>query len=373
MTIVIDARLNAYRNGGIPQYTQQLINAMAEVAPKTALTILQHRRQPKPLVIAPNITRKTIYTPPHHRWEPLTLSIEINTTHPSVVLFPDFIAPTRRNFPAVVTIHDLAFLHFNDLLDDNAKAFYGRVGVSSKYADGIIAVSESTKRDIVQLLGIAPERITVIYEAAATHFVPLPKVPHERKRINNIDVAANTFLLFVSTIEPRKNLPVLLQSLRICRDRHPERNYHLVAAGARGWRETPILQQIDTLHLHDAITLLGSVADDDLHWLYANCRIYANPSRYEGFGLPLLEALACGAPALASNTSSLPEIGGDAACYIPPDDPIAWADAISQLWQADDQRDAMAQRGPIHAARFSWQTAATQTLQLLAVVANPPQ
>jgi glycosyltransferase involved in cell wall biosynthesis len=373
MTIVIDARLNAYRNGGIPQYTRQLIYAMAEVAPTTALTILQHRRQPERLVSAPNITRQVIYTPPHHRWEPWTLPLEISAVHPSVVLFPDFIAPTRRNFPAVVTIHDLAFLHFNDLLDDNARAFYGRVGASSKHADGIIAVSESTKRDIVQLLGIAPERITVIYEAAAAHFVPLPQTPHERKRINNVDVTANAFLLFVSTIEPRKNLPVLLQALRICRDRHPDRDYHLVAAGARGWRETPILHQIDHLRLHDAITLLGSVTDDDLHWLYANCRLYANPSRYEGFGLPLLEALACGAPALASDTSSLPEIGGDAAQYIPPDDPIAWADAIEQLWQDDDQRYAMAQRGPSHAAQFSWQTAATQTLHLLNQVAKPPK
>ena len=239
------------------------------------------------------------------------------------------------------------------------------------HADGIIAVSESTKRDIVELLDIAPERISVIYEAAAARFTPLPTIPHERKRINNIDVTANGYLLFVSTIEPRKNLPVLLQALRIVRDRHPNRNYHLVAAGARGWRETPILQQIDHLRLHDAITLLGSVSDDDLHWLYANSRIYANPSRYEGFGLPLVEALACGAPALASNTSSLPEVGGDAAMYLPPDDPTAWADAIEQLWDDGDMRARLAARGPVQAACFSWQRAAQETLQLLNRVAKP--
>lgn len=371
MSIVVDARLNAYRNGGIPQYTRQLVRAMAAEAPTTAFTVLQHARQPERLITAANVTRRVIYTPPHHRLEQLVLPLEIGVIRPQVALFPDFIAPIRRTFPAVVTIHDLAFLRFENLLDDHAKAFYARVGASAKRAEGIIAVSESTKHDIVELLGIAPERITVIYEAAAPHLVPLTVIPHERKRINNIDVTANGYILFVSTIEPRKNLPVLLQALRIVRDRHPNRPYHLVAAGARGWREAPILQQIDHLRLHDAITLLGSVNDDDLHWLYANSRIYANPSSYEGFGLPLLEALACGAPALASDTSSLPEVGGNAAMYFPPDDPVAWADAIELLWDSDDLRATLAARGPIQAAQFSWQRAASETLRLLTHVATP--
>lgn len=371
MSIVVDARLNAYRNGGIPQYTRQLLYAMAAEAPTTAFTVLQHYRQPERIVTAPNVARRVVYTPPHHRWEQWIYPVEVGVIRPHVALFPDFIAPIRRNFPAVVTIHDLAFLRFENLLDADAKAFYARVGASAKRADGIIAVSESTKNDIVALLGIAPERITVIYEAAAAHFTPQPVVPHARKRINNIDVTADGYILFVSTIEPRKNLPVLLQALRIVRDRHPNRPYHLVAAGARGWRETPILQQIDHLRLHDAITLLGSVNDDDLHWLYANSRIYANPSSYEGFGLPLLEALACGAPSLASNTSSLPEVGGDAAMYLPPDDPAAWADALELWWDDVDLRASFAARGPQQAAHFSWQRAAHETLHLLNHVAIP--
>ncbi|MFN5936210.1 MAG: glycosyltransferase, partial [Roseiflexaceae bacterium] len=160
MSIVVDARLNAYRNGGIPQYTRQLIHAMAAEAPTTAFTVLQHRRQPERLIAAANVTRQVIYTPPHHRWEPWVLPIEIGVIRPQVVLFPDFIAPVWRSFPAVVTIHDLAFLHFDDLLDDHAKAFYAPVGPCAKRADGIFALSESTKNDIVTFLDIAPERIT---------------------------------------------------------------------------------------------------------------------------------------------------------------------------------------------------------------------
>jgi glycosyltransferase involved in cell wall biosynthesis len=365
MNIVIDARLNAYRNGGIPAYTRQLSGALAQIAPQHYFTLLQHRRQPERIVSAPNVSRRVIYTPPHHRLEQWVLPIEIAATRPAVALFPDFVAPLRRTFPAVVTIHDLAFLHFDDLLDDAARAYYGQVGASAQRADGIIAVSQSTKTDIMHFFGIADERIHVIYEAAHAQFTPLPQVAHERRRINDHDIASQAYLLFVSTIEPRKNIPVLLQALRICRDRHPHRNYHLVLAGARGWRETPILALIDQLRLHEAITLLGAVNDADLHWLYANSRIYVNPSRYEGFGLPLIEALACGAPALASDSSSLPEVGGDACMYLPVDDPGAWADMIETVWADDHLRQQMASRGPRQAANFSWQRCAEQTLELL--------
>ncbi|MFZ9858091.1 MAG: glycosyltransferase family 4 protein [Roseiflexaceae bacterium] len=370
MSIVIDARLNAYRTGGIPKYTREITSAMTQIAPQQNFVVLQHRRQPERIVSAPNITRRVIYTPPHHRLEQLTLPIEIGAIRPSVALFPDFIAPLYRTFPAVVTIHDLAFLHFDDLLDDDAKTFYGRVGVSAQRAQGIIAVSESTKRDIIERLNIPAKRISVIYEAASAHYTPMEQVPHERKRINGFDVESNNYILFVSTIEPRKNLPLLLHALRICRDRHPDRNYQLVAAGARGWREKPIIEQIEHLRLGDAVTLLGTVNDDDLHWLYANTRIYANPSRYEGFGLPLLEALACGAPSIASDISSLPEVGGNAVQYLPVDDPGAWADAIELIWSDEVLRTEMSVRGPIQAAKFSWHNAAQQTLELLNSVAN---
>ena len=364
MTIAIDARLNAYRTGGIPQYTQQLITAWCADPSVPPLTVLQSRRQKVRLTDSPQATHVTLYTPPHHRAEAYTLPVEIGVHRPEVVLFPDFIAPTLRTFPAVVTIHDLAFLYYDDLLDEAARAFYGRIRESSSRADAIIAVSQSTKRDIVHLLDIDPARIHVISEAAAGYAQPTTQ--HEPLRtVNGTQLSAGTFLLFVSTIEPRKNLPMLLEALRICRDRHPERNYQLVAAGARGWREAPIIAAIADFGLSDAVTLTGAVNESDLHWLYTHCRIYANPSRYEGFGLPLLEALACGAPALASDTSSLPEVGGAAARYLPVDDAGAWADTIEQLWVDDDARAAMAAAGPIHAKQFSWHDTAVQTRALL--------
>jgi glycosyltransferase involved in cell wall biosynthesis len=362
--IAIDARLNAYRIGGIPQYTRQLAAALAAAAPHDTLVTMQHIRQPEPLVIAPNTRRMALVTPPHHRYEAITLPIELLRARASVIHFPDLIMPPRCPAPAVITIHDLAFLHFPEILDDAARRYYGQIERSARQAAAVIAVSEATRQDIVERLGLPVERIDMVYEAAAPYFRPLGLAPGSSRLFGENTLMARDFLLFVSTIEPRKNLPMLLQALRICRDRHPERGYQLVVAGARGWREAPIYQTIQDLRLGDAVRFLGPVSDDQLCWLYNACRIYLNPSRYEGFGLPLLEALACGAPCVASSSSSLPEVAGDAAICLPPDDPGAWADAVITLWENDAERARLGLAGRARAQRFSWERAAQETLAI---------
>ena len=216
MRIAIDARLNAYRQGGIPQYTRQLITALADVATEDQIVSFQHRDQLRPLAIAPNVVRRTALTPPHHRFEQWTLPLEVLLARPDVLHCPDFIAPTRRSCPAVVTIHDLAFMHYPEILDASARAYYGQVISNAPRADAIIAVSESTRQDIAQFLDIPIEQIDVIYEAAAPLYTQLELREGEARVLNSTPVAAGTFMLFVSTLEPRKNLPTLLQALRIC-------------------------------------------------------------------------------------------------------------------------------------------------------------
>lgn len=240
MRIAIDARLNAYRRGGIPQYTRFLLTSMAEIAREDQFISLQHRDMLRPLAVAQNVLRRTIYTPPHHRFEQWSLPVEVTFARPHVFHAPDFIAPLRRTFPAVATIHDLAFMHYPDILDDAARAYYSRVKASSHRADSIIAVSEATRQDIVQFLDLPPEQIHVIYEAAAPIFRPMDLRTSEARVLNGIPIAAGSFMLFVSTLEPRKNIPTLLRALRICLDRQPSRSYFLVIAGGRGWRDDGI-------------------------------------------------------------------------------------------------------------------------------------
>jgi glycosyltransferase involved in cell wall biosynthesis len=364
MRIAIDARLNAYRQGGIPQYTRQLLTALAEVARDDQLISLQHRDQLRPLAVAPNVARRTLLTPPHHRFEQWALPLELLLVRPDVLHCPDFIAPVRRPCPAVVTIHDLAFMHYPEILDDAARAYYGQIKTNATRADGIIAVSEATRQDIAQFLDIPIDEIAVIHEAAAPLYGRLELREGEARVLNATPVAAGTFMLFVSTLEPRKNLPTLLQALRICLDRRPDRNYLLVVVGARGWRDEVIFDTVRDLRLGDHVIFAGSVGQYDLRWLYNACRFYINPSLYEGFGLPLLEAMACGAACLAAATSSLPEIGGEAAIYIPPLDAGLWADAMTDLWDDDERQQELGRLGRIQSQHFSWVRAARETLKI---------
>ncbi|ABU56843.1 glycosyltransferase [Roseiflexus castenholzii] len=362
MRIAIDARLNAYRTGGIAQYTRQLMAALADCAADDQIISLQHREHLRPLVVAPNVVRHPLYTPPHHRFERWILPLELLAARPHVVHFPDFIAPRHHCCPTVVTIHDLAFLRYPDILDSAASAYYRQVGDSAARADAVIAVSETTREDIAQFLDLPPERIDVIYEAAAPIYTPLSLRPGETRVLAGTPVEAQSFMLFVSTLEPRKNLPSLLRALRICLDRRPDRAYRLVVAGARGWRDEDVFSTVRDLHLAEHVLFAGRVGQYDLRWLYNACRFYINPSLYEGFGLPLLEAMACGAACLASSSASLPEIGSDAVDYIPPLDIGAWADGIEMLWDDEERRETMGRLARARAEQFSWQRAARETL-----------
>lgn len=364
LRVGLDVRMNAYRRGGIPAYTQHLLAALAALPPQAELFALEHRRQQRPVVEAPTVQRATLHTPPHHRLEQWALPLEVLPLRLDVLHCPDFVAPRRRPCAAVVTVHDLAFLHFPGILDQQAQRYYSQVRASVWHADAVIAVSEATRRDISHLLDLPPERIDVVYEAAAPRFGPLRLPPGATRRINGIALTAGSFALFVSTLEPRKNLPTLLHALHRCATQRPGTSYHLVLAGGRGWNDHEIFATLRDLRLYEQVTLLGGVALDDLHWLYNACRLYVNPSRYEGFGLPALEALACGAPALVSDTSSLPEVVGDAALRVPPLAVDAWAEALARLWHDADLRADLAQRGPERAALFSWERAARETLAI---------
>lgn len=370
MRVGFDLRLNAYRQGGIPQYNRQLLGALATLAPEVGFVALQHRKQPQPVVTGVNITPVTLFTPPHHRFEPLALPLELLSQRLSLLHCPDVIAPRWRRMPAVVTIHDLAFLLFPEILDANARQYYGQVRDTVRHADAIIAVSQHTRTDICTLLDVPPERVTVIYEAAAPHFAPVALPPQATRQINQHRLTAGTFALFVSTIEPRKNLTTLLRALRLCLDREPQLPYRLVIAGLPGWNDGPIYQAARDLRLAEQLTWLGGVSQADLHWLYNACRVYANPSLYEGFGLPVLEALACGAAVLAADTSSLPEVAGDAAMLLPATDVEAWAAALARLWTDADLREQLGQRGVAQAAQFSWRRAAHETLVVYRQVAR---
>lgn len=362
MRIGIDARLVYYRQAGISQYTLRLLEEFAAIDQDDEFIVFQSRKDHATLVNQPNFRRRSLWTPPHHRLEQLLLPLEIAMVDMDVLHSPDFIPPFRRHCKSVITIHDLNFLLYPHFLTPESASYYGQIDQAVRNCDHIIAVSESTKRDIVRLTGAPESKITVVYEAANPIYRPLQdkRLCQQVKEKFHIH---NDYILFVSTIEPRKNVPTLLMAYKQLLD-----NYHadvsLLLGGEKGWLFDEVFALVEKLGLHGRARFLGRVSPEDLLGLYNAARLLVHPAFYEGFGLPPLEAMACGTPVVASNTSSLPEVVGDAALLVDPTDVDGMAVAMWRVLSDETLRQQMIEKGLKRARLFSWRKAALETLEI---------
>jgi glycosyltransferase involved in cell wall biosynthesis len=367
MRIAIDARIAHYTGAGIGQYTIHLARALARVDTANQYVLLQSRKDRRTLVEEPHVQRQTILTPSHHRWEQELLRAEFRL-RPALRRLPidllhstDFIPPLRvRHFRSVITVHDLAFLRWPHFLTEDSARYYGQVDAAVERADHIIAVSESTKSDLVKLLGAPRSKITVVYEAADPLYRPLDRAK-ALASIRNKFPLPEEFILFVSTIEPRKNIATLLRAYRRLLDAYKV-SAGLVLAGATGWLADQVFETVEQLDLQRHVTFLGRVQNGDLLYLYNLARCLAHPAYYEGFGLTPLEAMACGTPVVVSNVSSLPEVVGDAALLIDPNSDEELAVALHRLLTDEALAAGLREKGLARARTFSWERTAEQTL-----------
>ncbi|NLS76176.1 MAG: glycosyltransferase family 4 protein [Chloroflexi bacterium] len=362
MRIGIDARISYYSGAGIGQYTKQLIRALSQVATTDEFTILQSRKDQSSLVDHPRFRRRSLWTPSHHRLEQLTLPLEVALADVQLLHSPDFIPPFRRKCKSVITIHDLAFLLYPNLLTRESARYYSQIDEATRRTDHIIAVSESTKRDIMRLLGVHDKYVTVIHEAADPIYRPLDR-GEAAAWVQDRYHLVGKYVLFMSTIEPKKNLPMLLQAFRQMLD-----TYHikakLVVAGDRGWLFEDVFQTVERLKLSEDVIFLGRVTNEELLNLYNAAQVLVHPALYEGFGLTPLEAMACGTPVIVSNASSLPEVVGDAGLLVDPKDPEDLAVAMARVLTTPELQQELRHKGLRRAKNFSWAKAAAQTLEL---------
>lgn len=362
MRIGIDARLVDYRQAGITQYTLQLLEALADVNVEDEFLLLTSRRRREPLVSQTGFTQRRILTPPHHTLEQYTLPLEISPLGLDVLHSPDFIPPFRRNCRSVITVHDLNFVLYPHFLTKSAARFYGQIDEAVRHTDAIIAVSQATKEDVTRLLGVPEHKITVIYEAASPVYRRLDD-PDISARVRQRFGLERDFLLFVSTIEPRKNVPTLLKAFkRLLESYRPD--VDLVLAGERGWLYEEVFQLVTDLNLLERVHFLGRVTAEELVWLYNTAQALVAPSFYEGFGLTPLEAMACGTPVIVSNISSFPEVVGDAGLLVDPYEEEDLAVAMWRLLSDAELRASLVEKGLTRAGLFSWEKAARQTLDL---------
>ncbi|HZK67865.1 MAG TPA: glycosyltransferase family 1 protein [Chloroflexota bacterium] len=359
MRIAVDARLVGYVRGGTSQYTLRLVNALAALRTGDELLVLESLKPGMDASWPASVRRVPLFTPPHHRLEQLALPVELLRLGADLLHSPDFIPPFRRGCASVITVHDLAFLRYPYLLTPESSRYYGQVARAVVSADQVIAVSHATRQDILEMLPADPEKVTVVHSAAGSQFVPLPPEEIEKKR-RELGLP-DRFVLFVGTLEPRKNLPVLLEAFAGIWRAH---RVPLVVVGGKGWLYEEIFRARDRLGLTQEVCFAGPVPADQLLYYYNSATCLVMPSLYEGFGMPVLEAMACGIPVVVSDVSSLPEVVGDAGIRVAPENPEAWEAALVQLIGDSEMRADLGARGLRRAGGFSWEKTAVETLSV---------
>lgn len=367
MPIYVDISAAVHHRAGLGRYAESLVNALAPLLPGELNFFYNRERGIEHLDNLAYVPSRTVslgYKPWRMLvWGAQLARISMNQLVPNARLFhaTEHLLMPLHGVPTILTIHDLIFRK----IPEHHK-FLNRwylnltMPLYAKRANHIIAVSKATRDDVMDTYGVSGDKITVIPEAAAPRFKPqaVEALEATRKRYQ----LPKRYLLYVGTVEPRKNL---LRLLKVW-----ERLYKaaeapsLVLVGKRGWLSDDFFNALDTSPARHGVIVTGYVRDEDLPALYAGATAFVFPSLYEGFGLPPLEAMACGTPVVCSNVSSLPEVVGDAALLCDPTDDGALAEALQRISRDTDLRQELRKRGLAQAAKFSWERAAQETLAL---------
>jgi len=362
--IYLDVSAAVHRRAGLGRYAASLARALVAAHPDRYALFYNREQGVEPLPGLEHLPTRTValgYKPWRMSvWLGQLARAGLDKLLPNAALFhaTEHLLLPLRSVPTVLTVHDLIFrrlpAHHKPL---NRWYLNMSLPLYCRRATHIIAVSECTRRDLIAAYNLSPEKITTVYEAAAPRFTPQSPetVTAARARYGLPD----RYLLFVGTIEPRKNLPRLLAAFEAVRAEGLSDG--LVIVGKRGWLYDDFFARLEHSPARDAILLPGYVPDEDLPAVYAGAQALVFPSLYEGFGLPVLEAMACGTPVVASNASSVPEVGGDAAFYFDPVDVDAMIEAIRRLLRDHELQDGARVQGLARAAEFSWGMSAANT------------
>jgi len=360
MRIGIDARIAHYARGGIRNYVLHLLDALALLDVDTDYYVLHSRKGRPPPLAGRNLHPVACWTPSHHRLERWALGFEVARLGLDLLHTVDFIPPALGTRRSVITVHDLNFLHYPQFLTAESRCYYNQqIEWAVRHADHILADSHATKSDLISLLDVPVSKVTVVHLAADPAFRPLAEADVQR-------VAARYelelgYVLFVGTLEPRKNLPGLLQAYRWLLDTQVTMA-PLVLIGGKGWLYDEVFERVETLHLAGHVRFLHDVPDADLPGMYNAAGMLVTPSFYEGFGLPALEAMACGTPVVVADRASLPEVVGEAGLLVDPDDPDDIAQALARVLTDEPLRAKMRRLGLARAGRFTWERTAQATL-----------
>ena len=370
--IGIDVTSAVAQGAGIGRYTRELVQALVRLDSKPSYCLFS-ARAPKltvvadPLPEAPNVEYRETWLSEkwlYRMWYRLHLPISVQRFTGEIDVFhsPDFVLPPVGDIPSVLTIHDLSFIHYPEAFTPSLLKYLNNVVPSSvARVNHVLADSLATKIDLINIWQVPNEKVTVVYSGVNSSFRPVT----DKERIDLLrkkyELGDNPYILSVGTLQPRKNYEMLIRAFEPVADSY---DHQLIIAGGHGWMYEQIQKEIDQQGLGQRIRLIGFVDDQDLPALYSQASLFVFPSLYEGFGIPVLEAMACGVPAISSDSSSLPEVAGDAGLLISPVNQELWSESIIQLLNDSARRTKMVAAGYLQARKFSWRKAAEQVLDI---------
>jgi glycosyltransferase involved in cell wall biosynthesis len=378
MKIVFDSRCFFEQKTGVGHYAYGLLKALLETDSANAYTLfygLTAKSSRKPL----SEFKKEGVTNILIRWPGRLFDIFVDR-FPSIPVdrligdydvfhCPNFVPPPLKG-NVVITVHDMAYQLYPSFFPETIRRSLTRhLDGSARMAKRIIADSENTKKDITKYLNFDSRKISVVHPAAGDNFKPMDDFTLIESVKQQYGIDGN-YIGFFATLEPRKNAVALVQAYNILKKRIKGFGHKLVLAGSPGWQNEDVFSYITSLGLTNDVLVTGYVPDDDLPVLLNGAAVSVYPSLYEGFGLPPLEAMACGTPVITSNTSSLPEVVGDAGIMVDPEDIVGLADAIESVLSDEKLKQEMSRKGLARAKLFSWDKAARETLKIYKDVAG---
>lgn len=292
-------------------------------------------------------------------WEQLVLPVAARRAQIDILHGMAFVTPVASCLPTIVTVFDLSFVHYPHTFPTPQRLYLQtQTARSCRQAAHVITISAASRQDVIELYALDPQRVSVIYPGVDPRFAPaLPEAVADFRVRHQLP---KRFILHLGTLQPRKNIPVLLQALAALGENAPP----LMLVGGKGWMYAEIFALAEQLGLSDRVRFVGFAEAGELPLWYNAASVVVVPSLYEGFGMPLVEAQACGTPVIAADISALPEAVGAAGLLFPPNAAQALAERLLRVLENSDQAATMRQRGLEHARRFSWEKAGQQLAEV---------
>jgi glycosyltransferase involved in cell wall biosynthesis len=358
--IILDARTATDHFPGIGRYVVNLASALKHVSPDLELVLLRDPALTAQRLTLPDLPALDCAVSPFALAQQWRVRSIVRHARATLYHCAYYLMPYAPGAPSIVTCYDLIPLIYPHYFTATQRLIFRTAHFLALHTSRVIlAISEATKNDLVRFFKVDPRRIVVTPLAADSHFKPPSRAAIDRVRQQH--ALSDRYVLYFGSNKPHKNVPHLIKAFARLgiKDRAD-----LVIAGQWDERYPQTKDLVEQLNLKDRVRFIGPVQDDDLPALYGGAEVFVFPSEYEGFGLPVLEAMACGAPVVCSNRSSLPEVAGDAALLCEPQDSEALAHAIEQILTDRDLRATLQQRGLARAAQFSWEQTAQRTLNV---------